>query len=174
MRKIAALNVLLRMRVLLPDGLKVTTEEFGAGWNLMQAGDMARLEEEIQAHGWNFIKIDQEPLRSGVGKTPEEAISTALKLSLRHISEYSNVVEVDRIELTEYPWFFLAKVMLFPCRIQKAALTAMPDKAPSHPIITSQKQLPVDSPEWYPLFGPVTPTLKEMLVLSRSTEGRTQ
>jgi hypothetical protein len=80
MRKIAALNVLLRMRVLLPDGLKVTTEEFGAGWNLMQAGDMARLEEEIQAHGWNFIKIDQEPLRSGVGKTPEEAISTALKL----------------------------------------------------------------------------------------------
>jgi hypothetical protein len=174
MRKIAALNVLLRMRVVLPEGLKVTTEEFGEGWDLMRTGDVERLKEGIQARGWNFIKIAYEPRRSGVGETPEEAIRTALRLSLRRISEHFNVVEVDRIELAEYPWFFLARVMLCPYRIQKDAVPTAPEEALSHPIVPPQRRLPTNSPELYPAFGAVIPRLKEMLVLSRSTEGRAQ
>jgi hypothetical protein len=174
MRNIAELNLLLRVRVELPEGLRLTTEEFREGWNFARSLDAPRLEKKILKRGWNFIKIADGPLRSGVGETSQEAIASALKLTLRHVSEQFNAVEVEHIELTQYPWFFLARVMLCPCRIQKDAVPAVPDKAPSHPIVPPQRRLSMNSPELYPHFSAVTPMLKEMLFLSRSTDGRTQ
>ena len=171
MCNIAALNVLLRTQTELPIGLNVPTEEFGEGWDLMQPGDMEQLNEEILARGWNLIKIEHGPQRSGVGDTREEAISTALRLSLRHISEYFNAVAVDCIELTEYPWFFLATVMLCPCRIQKDAVQSVPDDAPSHPIVRPHRRSPANSPELRPRFSAAMPAVREVLVLSRNIQG---
>ena len=174
MVKIRAWNVLLRMQTELPVGLNVPTEEFGEGWDLMQQGDLERLNQDIQTHGWNLIKIEHGPQRSGVGDTREEAISTALRLSLRHISEYFNAVEVDCFELTEYPWFFLATVMLCPCRIQKDAVQFVPENAPSHPIVRPHRRSPANSLGLSPRVSAAMPIPRELLALSRSTSRKAQ
>ena len=174
MCNVVAWNVLLRAQTELPVGLNVPTEEFGEGWDLMQQGDLERLNQEIQARGWNLIKIERGAQRSGVGNTREEAISAAVRLSLCHISEFFNAVEVDCVELTEYPWFFLATVMLCPCRIQQDAVQFMPEDAPSRPIVRPHKQTPANLPGMSLHFSDAMPIPRELLVLSRSINRKEQ
>jgi hypothetical protein len=174
MRTIAELNVLLRARAELPVGLKVATEEFREGWNFMRSGDVGRLEKRIQTRGWSFIKIADGSLRSGVGETSQEAIASALKLALRRVSEHFNAAEVEHIELTQYPWFFLARVRVYPYRIQQGAVLPVPDEAVTEPLAARQRRLPSPSAELFPHFGSAMPMLKEMLVLSGSSQARTQ
>jgi hypothetical protein len=159
MRTIAEQNVLLRMRVELPVGLKLATHEFREGWNFV-TGDASRLEKRIRMRGWNFIKIADGALKSGVGETSQDAIAGALKLALRHMSAHFNAVEVEHIELTQYPWFYLARVRIYPYRIQEGAVLPVSDEPPSAP---RQKRLPLHAAALYPEFGSAMPRLKQML-----------
>jgi len=122
MRTIAELNLLLHTTAELPTGLKLTTEEFDEGWSFVRRVDARRLEKRIHTRGWNFIRFAAGSLRSGIGDTSQEAIASALKLALRRVSNHSNAVEVEHIELTRYPWFFLARVrsprILRICRLK--------------------------------------------------------
>ncbi len=147
MRTIAELNVLLRERTELPVGLKLATVEFREGWNFVRSADARRLEKRIQARGWNFIRIADGSLRSGVGDTSQEAIASALKLALRRVSKHFNAVEVEHIELTQYPWFFLARVRVYPYRIQQGAVLPVPDEAFPVPIASRQGRLTCKRPE---------------------------
>jgi hypothetical protein len=174
MRNIAELTILLRMRAELPAGLKLATEEFRDGWNFARSVNARRLEKKILTQGWSFVKIGDGSLRSGVGETSQEAIASALKLALRHVSEQLNAVEVEHIELSQYPWFFLARVRVFPYRIQQGPVLPVPDEALPLPIVPRQRRLPVDAPQLYPHFGSAMPVLKEMLISSRSVQSRTQ
>ena len=174
MRTIAELNVLLRERIELPASLKLATDEFHEGWKFVRRGDAQRLKKKIQARGWNFIKIADGSLRSGVGETSQEAIASALKLALRRVSTHFNAVEVEHIELTQYPWFFLARVRVFPYRIQQEAVLPAPDEAIAMPIIPRQRRQAPQADELFPHFGSAMPMLKEMLVSSRSPEARAQ
>jgi len=174
MRTIAELNVLLRSRAELPIGMKLATEEFREGWNFMRSGDLGRLEKKIQTRGWNFIKIADGSLRSGVGETSQEAIASALKLALRHVSTHFNAVEVEHIELTKYPWFFLARVRVYPYRIQQGAVMPVPD-APVEVSMAGRQRRPAPrSAELFPQFGSAMPLLKEMLVSSGTSQERAQ
>lgn len=170
MRNIAELNMLLRVRVPLPDGLKLATEEFREGWNFVRTGDARRLEKKIVTRGWNFIRIADGSLRSGVGETSQEAIASALKLALRRVNEHFNAAEVAHIELTRYPWFFLARVRVHPYRIQQGALLPVPDEAAPEPIATRQRRLPAQSAEMFPNFASTMPVLKGMLISSRTSQ----
>jgi hypothetical protein len=174
MRNIAELNMLLRVRVELPAGLKLATEEFREGWNFLRTGDARRLGEKVQACGWSFIKFADGLLKSGVGETSQEATAGALKLALRHVSTYFNAVEVQHIELTQYPWFFLARVRVYPYRIQQGAVLPVSDEAPTLPITPPQRRLPPQAAELYPHFGSDISQLKEMLVLARTSQARSQ
>jgi hypothetical protein len=160
MRTIAEQNVLLRIRAELPVGLKLATHQFREGWNFV-TGDACRLEKRIRMRGWNFIKIADGALKSGVGETSQEAIASALKLALRRMSEHFNAVEVEHIELTKYPWFYLARVRVYPYRIQEGAALPLSDEPPTTP---RQKRLPLNAAALYPEFGSAMPRLKQMLV----------
>jgi 2,4-dienoyl-CoA reductase-like NADH-dependent reductase (Old Yellow Enzyme family) len=96
MRSIAELNMLLRVPAQLPVGLKLATNEFHEGWGFV-TGNANSLERKIRTRGWNFIKIADGSLRSGVGETSQEAIASALKLALRRVSMHFNAVEVEHI-----------------------------------------------------------------------------
>ena len=174
MRTIAERNMLLRAKIALPDGLKLATDEFREGWEFVRTFDARRLEKQIVLRGWNFIKIADESLRSGVGETSQEAIASALKLALRRISAHFNAVEVEHIELTQYPWFFLARVRVYPFRIQQGAVMPISDNAQVSPVSHRQRRLPVHAEVLYPQFASVIPQLKEMLVLSRTAQPRQQ
>ena len=174
MRTVAERNMLLRARTKLPDGLKLSTDEFREGWELVRTLDARRLEKKIALCGWNIIKISEELLRSGVGETSKEAIANALKLSLRRINEHFNAVEVKHIELTQYPWFFLARVRVVPFRIQQGAVFPVSDKAEVFPVSPRQRRLPVHAEVLYPHFESVIPQLKELLISSRTVQSGPQ
>jgi hypothetical protein len=174
MPTIAERNILLRSKTKLPDGLKLATDEFREGWEFVRSFDARRLEKQIVLRGWNFIRIAEESLRSGVGETSQEAIASALKLALRRISAHFNAVEVEHIELTQYPWFFLARVKVYPFRIQQGAVMPVSDKAEVSPVSPRQRRLPAHAEVLYPHFESVIPQIKEMLVLSRTTQARPQ
>lgn len=174
MLNIAATSMLLRAKTELPDGLDFAAEEFREGWNLVPAVNAGGLEKQIVACGWNFIRIADGSLKSGVGDTSREAIGSALKLALRRISTCSNAAQVDDIEVTQYPWFFLAKVRVFPYRIQRAAVLSMLDEADALPIRLRQRRLSSPAAALHPYFGSAMPQLKEMLISSGTAQSRQQ
>jgi hypothetical protein len=174
MRIIAERNMLLRARTELPDGLKLATDEFREGWEFVRTFDARRLEKQIVLRGWNFIGIAEESLRSGVGETSQEAIASALKLALRRVSTHFNAAEVEHIELTQYPWFYLARVRVYPFRIQQGAVLPVSDKVEVFPVSRQRRRLPVHAEVLYPQFESVLPQLKEMLISSRSAQAGPQ
>jgi hypothetical protein len=170
MRTIAEHNLLLRAQIKLPAGLKLATEEFREGWNFVGDRDTRLLEKKILKRGWEFIRNVDGWLRSGVGESPQIAIAGALKLALRHASSNFNAVEVSRIEWTQYPGFFLARVTVNPYCIQQRSLLPVLDSGSPQPVVFQSKLLPPDAAALFPQFGSAMPMLKEMLVLSRSSQ----
>jgi hypothetical protein len=172
MRTIAELNVLMRVQTQLPDGVRVATQEFREGWSFVRAANAKRLEKKIRTRGWNFIKIADGSLRSGVGDTSQEAIASALKLALRRINAHFNAAEVEHIELTQYPWFFLARVRVYPYRIQQGPMLLGLHGVASTPDTIQHRLLPVQSAALFPHFGSAMPMLKEMLISTANFEAR--
>jgi hypothetical protein len=172
MFSLTASNVLLRMQADLPNGFKVATAEFRDGWSLMRSGGALRLERKIRARGWNLIGIPAGSLRSGVGDTSQTAIASALTLALRQVDSQANAVEVERVELTQYPWFFLARVRIHTYRIQPGA--ELPAVEMTVPPISMRTRRTLKSSERFPEFGSVMPMLKGMLTVSRIVEVRAQ
>ncbi|MGA2652595.1 MAG: hypothetical protein ABSF28_18825 [Terracidiphilus sp.] len=172
MHTIAELNMLLHSRADLPKGLKLATEEFEDGWSFVRRVDARRLGKRIQTRGWNFIRIADESLRSGVGDTSQEAIASALKLALRRVSDHSNAVEVEHIELTQYPWFFLARVRVNPYRIQESSTLLEMPAGVSDSIPTHRQSLPDRRAKDLPLLGSAMPTLKQILVSSKNSAAK--
>lgn len=166
MRKFAEMNVLLRTRTELPDGLKLTTEDFREDWSLTRSAGARRLQKRIQKHGWNLVTNSAGVERSGVGPTAQHAIAAALTLALRRVSAHFNVVEIEQIQLTQYPWFFLARVITLPYRIQESASFSICDDVRPLPARTRQRSAALDTAEMHPLFASAMPQLKEMLTLS--------
>ena len=116
------LNFLLRSQAGLPEGLRLAKEEFCEGWCSVRTRNTKWLEKEICAKGWNFDRVVKGLRGSGVGETSEVAIAGALKLALRQMSEQFSAVEVERIQVTQYPWFFLARASVSPIRIQQSTV----------------------------------------------------
>jgi hypothetical protein len=173
MRTISQSTLLIRADIELPDGLRLATDEFREGWNFARAVNAQRLEEKIRTRGWNFVRIPDESLRSGVGDTSEEAIAGALKLALRRISVQFNAAEVAQIELTEYPWFFLARVRVYPYSVLRGELP-VPVELFSSAIAPRPRRLPLDADVLYPNFGSAVPHLKQMLISSRTAQAGPQ
>jgi hypothetical protein len=169
---IAESNVIFRAAAELPIGFKLATEEFREGWSRMRTGGARRLQRKLQTRGWNFIRIGDDPMRSGVGKTSQEAIANALRVAVRRAGEGSNAVEVERIELTQYPWFCLARLCVHLYRIQQGSALPVPVEASGAPIARRQTPLPPQTTDLYPELANMMPMLKEMLTSSASSAAR--
>ncbi|MFZ0747105.1 MAG: hypothetical protein WAM85_22070 [Terracidiphilus sp.] len=170
MRTIAELNLLLRVQVELPRGLRLATDEFREGWRFARSVDAHRLKRRILKRGWNFIKIDSGFLRSGVGDTAQEAIANGLKLVLRKIDGHMNAVEVKHIELTQYPWFFLARVGVSPYCIQEGASLSQLNDAAARPITPRRGRVSRQSNALLPQFASALPQFRHILISSRGSE----
>lgn len=134
--------ILIRVPGELPIGLRLRTHEFRAGWNLAWSLTTERLEDKIRAHGWKFIKIANRSMSGAVGDTSQDAIGRALQHALSSISEHTNVVEISHINLTQYPWFFLASVEVLPFRIQRDVALPPPSNAGTLPIASLGRRWP--------------------------------
>jgi hypothetical protein len=170
MRTISELNMLLRAQAELPDGLNLATEEFHEGWKLCCARSTLSGWKRRYRRGDGILsRFPMNRCACGVGDTSQEAIASALKLALRRISTQFNAAKVEHIELVEYPWFFLARVRVYPCHIQQGAALAVPEESFSaHSAAPRLRRLPLQAKALYPYFGSNIPQLKQMLVSSRA------
>jgi hypothetical protein len=121
MTTISESNILLRADVPLPTGFKVATDGYHHGWNRMRSGGVGRLDKKIRARGWSFTRTRGNTLRSGVGKTEQEAIDSALCQALAEMDGDCHAVEIGHMGVTSYPWFFVARVQVEPYRILPGA-----------------------------------------------------
>jgi len=170
MRAIAQSHILLRNRIQLPDGLRVATEDFREDWNFVRSANALRLGKQLTLHGWSFVRIADGPMRNGVGDTSQEAIASGLKLALRHVSAHFNAAEVEHMELTQYPWFFLAKVRVLPCIIQQGVALSVANESETLPVARSSRHLSAQKATLYPYFASGMPQLKKMLISSRTEQ----
>ncbi len=167
MHTLAERNILLREQVPMPSGLNLAREAFREGWDLMPRANADGLARKMRVHGWSLQKIGEGVLRSGVGATTKEAVASALKLSLRHIGELFSAVEVTRIELTQYPWFYLARVSVNPYLIEQCAILPVADYASPRSLTEQPRRAMRKSPVRVPYFASAIPQLKEILIASR-------
>jgi hypothetical protein len=165
---ITELSVLLRAQTELPPLHIRTKGEFIEGWNFARLKGASPLERKIRRHGWHFIRIAHKTWRSGVGESSQQAISSALQLAVRSTGENFNALEVRDIHLTRYPWFVLAKVGVFPYKIQQSLFQFVPDDALLLPTSNPEEQSPANASRLSPQPGREMPTAKEMLTQSRS------
>jgi hypothetical protein len=161
-------NILLRAQAKLPTGFKVATEVFTDGWQRMRLGGLERLEKKVHVKGWNFIKVADCGFRSGVGDTSEAAIASAMRLALRRMDTNSNAVKVQQINLTQYPWFCLARVRVQSYRIQQGTELLVVDEAESKLVRRRRSRVSAVAALLNPQLGFAVPELKEMLIASAS------
>jgi hypothetical protein len=129
------------------------TDQFSEGWNFARTVNITQLEKRIKARGWQFFKIVDGFLRSGVGDSPQHAIASAMNLGLRCVSEYFNAVGVETIRLTKYQWFWLARVTISPYRIQEIAVLPVTDAATLLPLQCRDLTLPSSMVDAFPQYG---------------------
>jgi len=172
--RLTELSVILRAGTELPSNLNMRGAEFMEGWNLVRPGGASLLERKIRRHGWHFIRIADETRQGVIGESSQLAIDSALRLAVRGISEYFNAVEVRNIYVSRYPWFVLARLGVFPCRIQQSPIQFVPDDALPLPASTRMEQLPVNASWLFPQFGLEMPMVREMLTQSSGKDERAQ
>jgi hypothetical protein len=167
MRTISERNMLLRERVAMPLGLNLARKEFRDDWGFVPRVNADRLTRKISPIGWKCLKATDEVLKSGVGATSKEAVASALKLALRHIGEDSNAAEVTDIELTQYPWFYLARIRVSPYIIERCAILPPVNDAPHRSVTAQPRRSQRKASPKLPLFARAMPELKKMLIASR-------
>ncbi len=168
MHTIAESRMLLRAHVELPASYRLATEEFREGWDMVRTSNSARLRRKTLSHGWTFMKSADGVQQGGVGETAQLAIASALKLALRRVSENFDAAEIEQIELTHYPWFFLASVRVCPYIIEQNAVLPMSDDAtPSTEIFRPARTTPTAS---YPCRVRAVPELRQVLTVSRQSQ----
>jgi len=144
MQDLTELTTLSRVTTEMPDGLQISMDDFQEGWNRVLSGDVRWLDKEIRRCGWHFVWIAEPSVRSGVGKTAQAAIAGALKLALRGVLPSFNAANIDRIDLTEFPWFFVAKVRVYPYQIQQDTAMHRVVETSIRPANSSGELTPVD------------------------------
>ena len=112
-------SMFFRCRCLLPGGFRLKQERFNKGW--MLAGDIsiAGLDATLRRSGWHFRSFHFHCSRLGCGRTEESAVSHATTRALSHIADQFNVAEVDRVQISGYPGFRIARVTARACQIAK-------------------------------------------------------
>lgn len=111
----------LRSGCLLPGGFRLKQERFNKGW--MLAGDISAtgLDATLRRSGWQFRSFLFSYSRLGCGKTEASAISHATTRALHRIADKFNVAEVDKVHVSNYPGFRIARVTAHACQIAKMA-----------------------------------------------------
>jgi hypothetical protein len=110
MSGIAALTLLVRDGVAFPGELQIVTEQFESNWMILHSTDSIWLRKDIGALGWNVISATEGLMAHGMARTSGAAIATGLKQALQNVGKSFNAVEVEYIQMKNYPWFVKARV----------------------------------------------------------------
>jgi len=109
----------VRSGCLLPGGFRLKQERFNHGWMLAGEISTSGLDATLRRSGWHFRSFIFSCSRFGCGKTEASAISHATTRALHRIADKFNVAEVDRVRVSNYPGFRIARVTAHACQIAR-------------------------------------------------------
>jgi hypothetical protein len=112
-------SVFLRKGCILSDRFKPLREPCGDNWTLVEEITAPVFDTMIRQAGWHFMWMQGSCSRRGLGLTPEEATQRALARALKGVARRFNAAELDSVQVTKYPGFYVAKVTLQPRHIQQ-------------------------------------------------------
>ena len=75
----------------------------------------------IRRAGWHFMWLQGARCRRGYGLSEEKAVRRGLLRALNCVPKAFNAAELDSVEITEYPGFKTAVVIVQPLHIQEHA-----------------------------------------------------
>ena len=75
----------------------------------------------VRRAGWHFMWLQGACCRRGYGLSVQTAIRRGLLRALNGVPRAFNAAELDSVEITEYPGFQIAVVIVQPLHIQEHA-----------------------------------------------------
>ena len=75
----------------------------------------------VRRAGWHFMWLQGACCRRGFGLSVQTAIRQGLLRALNGVPKAFNAAELDSVEITEYPGFQIAVVIVQPLHIQENA-----------------------------------------------------
>jgi hypothetical protein len=123
-------SVFLRKDCILPDHLEPLQESVCDNWTMVQEIAAPIFDSVIRQSGWHFMWINGASARRGFGTTQENATSRALVHALHGVRQRFNAAELDSVQVTKYPGFYIANVAVQPRQIQHHTSLDAPDESP--------------------------------------------
>jgi hypothetical protein len=123
-------SVFLRKDCVLPDHLEPLQELVCDNWTMVQDIAAPVFDSVIRQSGWHFMWINGTSVRRGFGATQENATSRALGHALHGVKQRFNAAELDSVQVTRYPGFYVANVSVQPRQIQHDTSLEMPTESP--------------------------------------------
>jgi P2-related tail formation protein len=94
-------------------------ESLDNGWAQVKDLDAPVLDTMIRQAGWHFMWIEGACARIGIGISRQNATRHALDRALDGIARRFNAAELESVEVSRYPGFHIATVILQPRQIQQ-------------------------------------------------------
>jgi hypothetical protein len=123
-------SVFLRKDCILPDHLEPLQEPVCENWTMVQEIAAPVFDSVIRQSGWHFMWINGASIRRGFGTTQQNATSRALTHALQGVRRRFNAAELDSVQVTRYPGFFVANVSVQPRQIQHDSSLDAPNEGP--------------------------------------------
>lgn len=124
----------LRVGCSLPDGLGLKQQHFSESWMSVENMLSPVLDVGLRAKGWHFMWLEGAHSRLGIGRTEQSATGRAITLVLNQIKGSLNAAELDSINVSRYPGFWIAKGTLHARQIQQQSCLGPVDEVPIRPI----------------------------------------
>jgi hypothetical protein len=116
----------------MPFGVNVSQEPFCDGWMSVPETDVNVLDGLIRAADWHFMWISDGTSRFSVGKTEDGASKSAIFLALQKVDPQFNAAELDQLQTTRHPGFYIARAFLHPRHIQRHGILGQADDINAH------------------------------------------
>jgi hypothetical protein len=123
-------SVFLRKGCILPNPLDPLQGPIGDHWTMVEEIPASVFDTMIRHAGWHFMWVHGASARRGFGTTRDHATSRALSHALNGVRRRFNAAELDSVQVTKYPGFYMAKVAVQPRQIQHHTSLEMPDESP--------------------------------------------
>ena len=121
----------LRSGCVLPDGLNPSKQTLDSDWFVVEDLPALDFDRMIRRAGWHFMWLQGACCRRGYGLSVQTAVRRGLLRALNCVPKAFNAAELDSVEITEYPGFQTAVVIVQPLHIQEhAQLRANSQKQP--------------------------------------------
>ena len=112
-------SVFLRNGSDMPPHFDLAQQPYTKDWMLLEEIEAQVLDTMIRHAGWHFVCLQEDCSRSGIGLSRDPAIHQALVRALEGLKMRFNASELESIQVSSYPVFYIAKVTIQPRHIQR-------------------------------------------------------